>query len=396
MCRLLIMTGIQNPELAEKMMRQAKNPMSIGNNMGIGFSAVKQGGDFFTERWHKNDMFMDDSKVLTPDIIQQLEPFKDRLPKLEQNYSLFGDRDFSKITSVTMHTRYATCGREFMNTHPFVDNDHSLVHNGVIYNHRTLGLNKISECDSEAALQSYINHGVGHDIQNTQAWLDSLSGYWAFGIFSRDGSGTRILDIIRNDATLYATTVEGLGLVLATTPDIITSSLLACGVTLENQPELMRSNIMYRFNAETGEMISKLEVSDSKLNTKVTTGFFNTTEYQKITGKTVAPIQETPLRSAFDFDSFEDSFNTGDAVRSDYHLSGSELFEYLDDVNIPLRDRLDVYDAEFETEIGYQFDKIPSAWRNNEWQFDDIFDVAEEIEIAYEVYSGGGVMKRKS
>jgi predicted glutamine amidotransferase len=394
MCKLLIMTGLKNPELAVKMIQAAKNPMSVGNNMGIGFSAVKNDGEFFTERWHKNDMFMDTSKVLTPEIIQQLEPFKDRLPPLEQNYSLHGVKDFSNITSITMHTRYATCGREFFNTHPFVDQDHSLVHNGVIYNAHSLNLNKISTCDSEAALQSYINHGVAHDINNTQAWLDTLSGYWAFGIFSRDRNGNRILDVIRNDATLYATNIEGFGLVLATMPDIINSSAIVAGVDIQNQPELMKSNIMYRFNAVTGELITKLEVNDSKLNFK--SNYYSTPDFEKVTGIKSRTISSPTLIKEVE-PIVEDDFDTGFAFHRSlsYSMDMSMIVDIMQDTNIPLRDRLDIYDQEFQCDTGFMFDRLPSNWRDDAWQFQDLFDVAEEIETCYDVYSSAGFKSSK-
>ena len=163
MCRLLLMTGLKDSNLAEQFMREAKVPMSVGNNMGIGYSAVKSNGDFFTERWHENEKFMDRNTVRSAEVSKELERFKPMLSSytnIDQNYSLFGDRDMSDMTTVTMHTRFATCGREFMNTHPFVDGDTSLVHNGVIYNASSLNLNKISTCDSEVALQAYINNNV--------------------------------------------------------------------------------------------------------------------------------------------------------------------------------------------------------------------------------------------
>lgn len=389
MCRLLIMSGIENQELAVKMMQAAKNPMSVGNNMGIGFSAVKNDGEFFTERWHKNDMFMDTSKVLTPEIIQQLEPFKDRLPPLEQNYSLHGVKDFSNMTSITMHTRYATCGREFFNTHPFVDQDHSLVHNGVIYNAEVLGLNKISTCDSEAALQSYINHGVAHDINKAQEWLDSLNGYWAFGIFSRDRDGNRILDVIRNDATLFATVIEGLGVVMATTAEIITSAASMIGLEVPNKPELIKSDVLYRMNTVTGDIIQKVEIRDNRFKSSRS---FYSNDYELITGNKIPEkkisyhtLEEPviPIKS-----------NVYD--RDDYRLTVAEALDIMDDTNIPLRDRLDVYDSEYSADLGFMFDRLPPDWRQDSWQFADIFDVVDEIEQFYDVYSMNGFSSKKN
>ena len=230
--------------------------MSVGNQMGIGYTAVKSDGEFFTERWHDNDKFFDRATVRSAAIEEELKKYKQYLSthtNIDQNYSLFGSPDMNDIRTVTMHTRYATCGREFANTHPFVDGDTSLVHNGVISNALRMGLNKISTCDSEAALQSYINLNVGKEINNAQAWIDTLEGYWAFGVLSRDTDNNRILDIIRNDAWLYYSEVKGLGTVMATTEDIIRTSANMLGLEY-SKPKVIKDNKLFRFNAVTGEL----------------------------------------------------------------------------------------------------------------------------------------------
>jgi hypothetical protein len=374
------MTALKNPELTAKFMAEAKVPMSDFNNMGIGYTAVKSDGEFFTERWHKNDMFFDRESVMDTETLKQLEPFKKKLPNLGINYSLYGGApDFSNVTSVTMHTRYATCGREFENTHPFVDEDHSLVHNGVIDNAIQLGLNKISTCDSEAALQSYINHGVGKDITRTQAWLDSLSGYWAFGIFSRDASGTRILDIVRNSASLYASEIEDFGLVLATTPEIINKSAMKLGLVAPN-PQLMKSNVLYRFNAVTGEMIQKIEVKEKpKL---YTSGWMSQEERARVFGTSIPS------------ETFEQKKTSGTVAdmptkyEEPMFANYDELWTYLEDTTEPLVDRLYAYDDSFDTDFGAMFEQLPTTMREATWLYCDFFDVVEEIELAYEFYTG--------
>ena len=82
MCRLLMMSGITDPESAVQFMRYAKEPMSVGNNMGIGYTATKRNGEFFTERWHNNDQFFKRDVVINEDIMRQLKPFEKRLPNI--------------------------------------------------------------------------------------------------------------------------------------------------------------------------------------------------------------------------------------------------------------------------------------------------------------------------
>jgi len=381
MCRLLIMTGLQDSKLAEKFMIEAKDPMSIGNNMGIGYTAVKSNGDFFTERWHKNDMFFDRESVMTDDVIKQLEPFKKRLPKLDVNYSIFGDTNMNDIKSVTMHTRYATCGREFENTHPFVVGDSSLVHNGVISNSRSLDLNKISSCDSEAALQSYIKHGVNNDIKLTQDWLDTLQGYWAFGIFSRDAQGNRILDITRNDASLYVSNIENFGVVIATTPEIIKHSARNLNLTLSKEPELIQSNMLWRFDATTGNIIDKLELKDSKLNRSQS---FYSPDYELITGKkSSSKVLSMPVyNSKSNYSSPKRNKNT--IIENDL----DKLFDNLENDNIWIAEKLEMYDQQFKTDYEYMYFTIPHTFRNEEWNSMDFFDVIDELEEAYTYYIG--------
>jgi len=377
MCRLLLMTGIKDSELAAKFMKAAKIPMSVGNDMGIGYSAVKSNGDFFTERWHDNDMFMDRESVMTPEIIEQLKPFEKRLSKLKINYDFRGelaDLAMTDIRTVTMHTRYATCGRDFMNTHPFVYGDTSLVHNGVINNDYSLNVNKISTCDSEAALQTYIQEGVATNFDNAQAWLDRLSGYWAFGILARDSSGRRIFDVVRNSASLYAANVEDLGLVIATTAGIIHSASLQTGLVAET-PQLITANMLWRFDAVTGELLQKQQLRDSSLNNSYYSSWGGTTDqYEKVFG--TAEVTKLPVSKPVEpvSETYEDVL---------------ELWDYVEDTNEPLIDRLDAYDKECNTRFTYMYESLPRDFRSVTWQKEDFFEVLDEIELAHSFYTSG-------
>lgn len=411
MCRLLMMSGITDPESAIQFMRYAKEPMSIGNNMGIGYTATKRDGSFFTERWHNNDQFMKRDVVMTQDIIEKLKPFEKRLPKLEVNYSLHGVPEFSPMTSLTMHTRYATCGREFMNTHPFVDDDFSLVHNGVISNSNELKLNKISTCDSEVALQAYKNLGVNLDPSKAQEWLDMLEGYWAFGIFSRDSQGRRILDIVRNSASLYATTVEGLGIVLATTPDIITSSAMKAGLELSGAPNLMTSNKMFRLDATTGDVIAQFELKDSKLNSRRTS--YYGTDYTNIFGTSGTTTKSTGWSgnssNQDDYPTKRAGAGQGSVISMPAYKGKSagngvsepqinmqddgldfyeDEFQQLDDTGIPMEERLLIWDELMEEDTHSQLYSLPLTMVPDYTDQSDFYEVVDAIKEAYDYYTG--------
>jgi predicted glutamine amidotransferase len=396
MCRLLLMTGIQKPDLVEPFMKEAKITMSVGNQMGIGYSAVKKDGDFFTERWHDNDKFFDRDSVRTEQIAAELSMYKKQLSSytnIDQNYSLTGSEPtFSDVSTVTMHTRFATCGKEFENTHPFVDADHSLVHNGVINNAHSLGLNKISTCDSEAALQSYINNNVGKEIQNAQAWIDTLSGYWAFGILSRDASGVRILDVIRNDAWLYFSEVRDFGVVLATTENIITGAAKTLGLEY-TKPKVIKDNKLFRFNATTGELISQTLLYDSKKNSRssYSSGWQSNADYEKVTGKTREETKKNPLVLVTDKsmevnpsknESKKD--DSADQLRpSDSYTNIGDFFDYLYNNDEPLLDRLHDYDQQFSTNHAYQYECLAPVYRSDSWATESFDTILDEIDEAY-------------
>jgi hypothetical protein len=387
------MTGLKNPSLTEKFMLEAKVPMSVGNNMGIGYSAVKNDGNFFTERWHDNDLFFDRDAIRDEKIAKELLAYKKHLSKytnIDQNYSLFGVDvpTFENVTTVTMHTRYATCGKEFANTHPFVDADHSLVHNGVISNSFTLGLNKISTCDSEAALQSYINHNVGKDISNAQAWLNTLSGYWAFGILTRDSDGTRILDVIRNDAGLYYSQIEGFGIVMATTTDIITSTATKLGLEF-TKPSMIKENKLFRFNAVTGQLISQTQLNDSVLNSRG--NYYGGFDWERMSGKASQPEKKSqayllpmnPSKPSKKESEREETQVLSQVSEREQFYNIADLFDFLYDVDEPLIDRLYEYDAEFGCNFSYMYECLPTHLRQDTWQFDDFQDVVDEIEFVF-------------
>jgi len=389
------MTGLKDPTLIEPFMEEAKKSMSVGNSMGIGYSAVTKDGNFFTERWHDNDSFFNRDSVRSKDIVEELSQYKKYLSKftnMDQNYSITGTMNFPDVTTVTMHTRFATCGKEFENTHPFVDSDTSLVHNGMINNYLSLNINKVSTCDSEAGLQAYINNNVGKEIGNAQAWLNTLSGYWAFGILSRDANGTRILDIIRNDAWLYYSQVTDFGTVLATTEEIITSATRKLGLEY-TKPAAIKSNKLFRFNAVTGELMSQTQLEDSNKNSRYNysgyqgnSNYGQTDDYYSIMGahnntkkKELALVESTLPKESKKEEQDDQSINTPERTFDDM----GEFFEYLYDTNEPLIDRLYDYDEQFSTNHAYQYECLPKYYIQENWQLDDFDAVLDEIVDSY-------------
>lgn len=261
MCKLLLMTGIQDGLLALEFMKLMAKPMSFGNRDGIGYTGVKPNGELFSQRFRYNEHFMDIGSVMTPEISEALKPFESHLPAgaLDPNYAQHGTPDFSEVKTLTMHTRMATCEKSLVNVHPFIDQDISLVHNGIIRNYDKLGLNKLSTCDSEAALQTYINQDVATAPSLAKKWLDLLEGSWAFGVLAKNQFGNRILDVVKGTSSLYFLEVPGLGKIFTTNDDDAKGVLREMNIDIP-VAKSVEWNSMYRFDAITGELLETIDV----------------------------------------------------------------------------------------------------------------------------------------
>jgi len=223
MCKVFMLAGIteETNSKAVALTKAMAKPMSIANKDGLGYTAVDKVGNMFGERWHLNASAFTPVPVLpdTSDIDELIATFGDAVkydpPRVSSSYSEynnFGDVDLSKMTAITLHTRMATSGRVFSNTHPFVDvdKDTSLIHNGIIRNDSDFKL-KLSTCDSEAILIAYLQQEVNIDPLNVQGMADILTGYYACGVFSRDALGNRIMDIFKaNGARLSGVWIKEL------------------------------------------------------------------------------------------------------------------------------------------------------------------------------------------
>lgn len=391
MCKLLIMTGITEGLVAQEFMRRMAIPMSKTNAHGIGYTAVGPDGELFSERWLNNEHFFETKDVMTPEIAKSLEPYVHRLPKgaLESNYSKLGNIDFDNVRSVTMHTRFATCGREFANTHPFIYEDTSLIHNGTIRNafstHYSSGLNvnKISTCDSEAALQTYLSQGVNLDTKKAKEWLNILTGSWAFGILSRNEQGNRILDVIRGISSLYYMEIDGLGKVFTTDDDDAKGVVKDMGLTFVKEPMFIASDEMYRYDATTGEFLESVDIKPSykssyggssytKNNGRTTTtsgtSSSQSTKTSSDTTSTKRPGENLlALVDAFRDDpdamSLVPDIFTDKSTIKDLKIDYRKVKKHCNDTALPLLDRLDIFDLVFNSSYVAMYESFPLALR---------------------------------
>ncbi len=379
MCKLLLMTGITESILAREFMKRMAIPMSKGNQHGIGYTAVKPDGSMFSERWLNNPSFMEYDSVMTPAIAKKLEKFEARLPygALLKNYDSMGDVNFDDIRSVTMHTRFATCGREFTNTHPFIDRDVSLVHNGVIRNafsttyQAGLDVNKISTCDSEAALQTYLTQGVKDETSKAKAWLDLLSGSWAFGILSRNSIGNRILDVVRGSSSLYYMEVEGLGSVFATDKDDVLNVCKELNLQVALAPSMLGINTMFRFDAVTGELLETIDVKPTYVPSVTYGKSYDYYQYGRAGGTSntasTPKVSSNILPMSQKDKEYNDQILGVDAERliefedfakPDGSWDFRKVISYTRNSNEPLIDRLDLFDKAYNRTLVSDFESL--------------------------------------
>jgi predicted glutamine amidotransferase len=402
MCKLLIMTGITEGLVAQEFMKRMAEPMSKSNPHGIGYSAVGPDGELFSERWHNNNHFFETKDIMTPDIAKALAPYANRLPEgaLNPNYSTMGKVDFSNVRSVTMHTRFATCGREFANTHPFIYEDTSLIHNGTIRNAFSSGystgldVNKISTCDSESALQTYLEQGVNIDTAKAKSWLDILTGSWAFGILSRNAEGNRILDVVRGTSFLYFMQIEGVGRVFTTNDDDAKAVVKDMGLKFIEEPFLVKSDEMYRYDAITGEF---LETVDIKPPVRTYNSNYSGGNYQGKNGGRTTTTSTTSTSPSNKSSQSGERKRAGDglialvdglrddpdamSVLPDIFTEGSnaknltidfrKVKKYGNNLAEPISDRLDVFDMVFNTSFLSQYESFPQDLRDYVSQVDE-------------------------
>ena len=371
MCKLLIMTGISEPLLAKEFMRRMAVPMSKSNRDGIGYTAVNNDGSMFTERWLINNQFLSYDSIMTSEVAEQLLPFVNRLPDgaLDLNYTGDMKQDFSNVTSLTMHTRWATTAKGMENTHPFVYEDTSLIHNGHISNWSFLNVNKISDCDSEAALQTYINAGVGRDFNQYQEWLNKLYGRYAFGILSRDASGTRVLDVVRGESNLYFMQIEGLGSIFTTDNDDAILVAKEMGLEFKESPAMIKMNTLYRFNATTGKFIQ----SGSIKTTTTSYSYGNYGGYNNWRGsESTKNTTSLPLDNDKDKE-YNKSVTGGDQTEDDglsflKNPSGTfnavKVMAHCNNYVEDFRDRLEIHDLAFKSSLLTKFESLSEVARD--------------------------------
>ncbi len=291
MCKLAIIPNITDATRSNalKLIRTLSHQMSSHDNHGFGYAAVDENLKLFGERWLKNTSafkFRHTSSV-SPAEVARVSVFRGvlGLESPPEEYNSFGKVNLEKVQAITLHARMATHGDKTLpNTHPFVAENTSLIHNGIIRNHQALGLNKTSNCDSESLLRVYLKEEVNKDPKNIQKLASIISGYYATALFSMDADGKRILDIIRDDqAKLGAAYVKQLNTVIFVTEmENLRAACKALKFTIGAVYNVSK-NFLLRFDVRTGSVMERVEFDSNVRSFHQTTGW---PEYQSGNGYT--------------------------------------------------------------------------------------------------------------
>jgi predicted glutamine amidotransferase len=263
MCKIMVMAGINktNRKLALEFTKLMARQLTPGNSDGLGYAAVSTKGELFGERWLSNgDAFV--NRPVHNALSKQETLMVDRyrgfiIPDIPPpKYNSFGVVDEENIAAVTLHTRLATSGKEFINTHPFVREGTSLIHNGVISNANDLQMLQ-SSCDSEAILNEYVDYRVMDNPENIQKVTDKLHGYYACAVFSKAKRHGVILDIFKDSrASLEAAYIIDLKtIVFSSRLSDIQSVCLQMGMEI-GRVFKVSDNMMLRLDPVSGEVLA--------------------------------------------------------------------------------------------------------------------------------------------
>jgi predicted glutamine amidotransferase len=226
-------------------------PLTRNDSDGFGYMAIGHNNQIFAEKWLKPKDAFKNRKLITDDDLNFYNKFGSFVHEPDEIYRSYGIP--SEIKSICFHARMATCDKGIENTHPFITENHGLIHNGVV---DTYGLKfKQSTCDSEGILNSYIEHGVESNIKKIQTVAKDLNGYYACAVYAKVENDW-LLDIFKDSqAQLYAINIKQLGLVFCTSASIVRE---ICHQLKWNVLTVVkvRDNMIARFNIDNGEIES--------------------------------------------------------------------------------------------------------------------------------------------
>lgn len=213
MCKLLIVTNIS--KLTDKQLStlidKAAKPISKYERDGFGFAYTTEDG-VYAERWVDPDEFAARKLKAGP---------YDHVLAQPAEFDSVGNAESKHVGGLLVHGRTSTNDVALMNTHPFINDKHVLIHNGVVQN---VGehVERVSTNDTEFILTHYTNGGMARVAE-------SVSGYYACGMLDIATGNT----IVFRDSTaslFVAWIAKFETYMFATTKEILIAAAAAIGV----------------------------------------------------------------------------------------------------------------------------------------------------------------------
>lgn len=275
MCKNLFIIGVKPGEEQQKKLWQFVTTMAPiltqNDRDGIGYAAMSNKG-IFGERWYNPEDAFKYNKQWIDKQAELKKSFKGSTD-VGKKYNYFSTEEGAPsepVVSLIMHARMATCEKSLENIHPFVRNDMALIHNGVINNTEQLK-NITSTCDSECILNCYIDNKVNEIPENIEKVGKELRGGYACAVLAKNADEVPILDVFRNNPSLYAMNVFNIGTVICTVPQMVVDACDKLGWKLSTSYRIKDSKLI-RFNAITGQIISSHAFRDYFYNPGYWTG----------------------------------------------------------------------------------------------------------------------------
>jgi hypothetical protein len=248
------MAGIKpaKQDAAWRFAQAALPTMTQMDKDGVGYVAGHR-GEIFGERWLKPKHAFRNRDGIGPADRKLLHMFGPAV-SAEPVYNSFGSLR-EQASAILLHSRMATCARGLANTHPFVQGNTALIHNGVISNAAALK-NLTSTCDSECILNAYVDSDVSGDAKRIGEVAKALRGYYACGVIT-NASGRQVVDIFKDErASLHVAYVDALETyVFATTPEILRAASKKSKMRL-SALRPVNAGYLIRLDAASGATIS--------------------------------------------------------------------------------------------------------------------------------------------
>lgn len=263
MCKLFMMIGITDSELAQKMVRVIQPDLCDKDPHGYGL-VLWDGSPRHAPKVRK---WRNPEEAYTR---WDIDPVRERglLPWIhgKPEYHEAGPEQ-GPLKVILSHSRYATCAKTLRNVHPFQRRrdgwESTLVHNGVVDSlYGELDTEGSDACDSMGLLSEYQAAGTPDDLAKASGIAERLGGWAAFGVITRRtgrGKGSEgFVDIGRSNAPLYVVQTH-VGLIFTTIAEFGLKAARRCGVDVTGSWGLDDDQIL-RFTPD-GRVIARSEMA---------------------------------------------------------------------------------------------------------------------------------------